>query len=71
MRRTRRRGAPRERFGFAFEGIFRKHMVVKGQNRDTAWYAMTDDDWPRIKAGMERWLDPANFRLQTAGKGCR
>lgn len=50
-----------ERFGFAFEGIFRKHMVVKGQNRDTAWYAMTDDDWPRIKAGLERWLDPSNF----------
>jgi RimJ/RimL family protein N-acetyltransferase len=50
-----------ERFGFSFEGIFRKHMVVKGENRDTAWYAMTDDDWPRIKAGMERWLDPKNF----------
>jgi RimJ/RimL family protein N-acetyltransferase len=50
-----------ERFGFAFEGIFRNHMVVKGANRDTAWYAMTDSDWPRIKAGMQRWLDPANF----------
>ena len=50
-----------DRFGFAFEGIFRKHMVVKGENRDTAWYAMTDDDWPRIRAGMERWLDPSNF----------
>ncbi len=50
-----------ERFGFSFEGIFRSHMVVKGRNRDTAWYAMTDADWPRIKAGMERWLDPANF----------
>jgi RimJ/RimL family protein N-acetyltransferase len=55
-----------ERFGFAYEGIFRNHMVVKGQNRDTAWYAMTDDDWPKIKAGMERWLDPANF--DAAGK---
>ena len=50
-----------ERFGFSFEGIFRKHMVVKGQNRDTAWYAMTDDEWPRIRAGFERWLDPSNF----------
>ena len=50
-----------ERFGFSFEGIFRRHMVVKGQNRDTAWYAMTDDEWPRIKVGMERWLDPENF----------
>jgi RimJ/RimL family protein N-acetyltransferase len=50
-----------ERFGFSFEGIFRNHMVVKGENRDTAWYAMTDGDWPKIKAGMERWLEPANF----------
>ena len=50
-----------DRFGFSFEGIFRKHMVVKSQNRDTAWYAITDSDWPRIKAGMERWLDPSNF----------
>src|SRR5258705_165243 len=54
-----------DRFGFAFEGIFRNHMVVKGQNRDTAWYAMTDDDWPKIKAGMGRWLHPTNF--DTAG----
>jgi len=50
-----------ERFGFAFEGVFRNHMVVKGENRDTAWYAMIDGDWPRIRAGMERWLDPGNF----------
>lgn len=50
-----------ERFGFAFEGIFRRHMVVKGRNRDTAWYAMVEDDWPQIRAGYERWLAPANF----------
>jgi RimJ/RimL family protein N-acetyltransferase len=49
------------RFGFAFEGIFRSHMVVKGRNRDTAWYAMTETEWPRIRACMERWLDPSNF----------
>ena len=49
------------RFGFTFEGIFRKHMVVKGKNRDTAWFAITDEEWPRIKAGMERWLEPENF----------
>ncbi len=49
------------RFGFAFEGIFRRHMVVKGKNRDTAWFAMTDAEWPRIRAGMERWLDAGNF----------
>ena len=36
-------------------------MVVKGRNRDTAWFAMTDQDWPAIRAGMERWLAPENF----------
>jgi RimJ/RimL family protein N-acetyltransferase len=50
-----------ERFGFTFEGIFRKHMVVKGHNRDTAWYAIVDDDWPTIRDGFERWLSPENF----------
>jgi RimJ/RimL family protein N-acetyltransferase len=49
------------RLGFAFEGIFRKHMIVKGRSRDTAWFAMTDADWPARKAAFERWLDPANF----------
>jgi RimJ/RimL family protein N-acetyltransferase len=50
-----------ERFGFSFEGVFRHHMVVKGRNRDTAWYAITDDDWPRVRAGFEAWLSPDNF----------
>src|SRR3954471_18618024 len=50
-----------ERFGFTFEGVFRKHMVVKGRNRDTAWYAITDEEWPRIRAGFEAWLAPENF----------
>jgi RimJ/RimL family protein N-acetyltransferase len=50
-----------ERFGFAFEGVFRQHMIVKGLNRDTAWFAIIDKDWPRLKAGYEAWLDPANF----------
>jgi RimJ/RimL family protein N-acetyltransferase len=49
------------RFGFAFEGTFRSHMIIKGRNRDTAWFAMTDADWPARKAVFERWLDPANF----------
>ncbi|MGA7706017.1 MAG: GNAT family protein [Solirubrobacteraceae bacterium] len=49
-----------ERFGFTFEGIFRKHQVVKGRNRDTAWYAITDDEWPAIQQGFERWLSPEN-----------
>lgn len=50
-----------ERFGFHFEGIFRQHLIVKGRNRDTAWFAMLDKDWPRIRAGFERWLRPENF----------
>ncbi|WP_103122620.1 GNAT family N-acetyltransferase [Methylopila sp. Yamaguchi] len=49
------------RFGFRFEGVFRKHMIVKSRSRDTAWFAMTDDEWPRVKAAFERWLEPANF----------
>ncbi|MGE0006397.1 MAG: GNAT family N-acetyltransferase [Parvibaculaceae bacterium] len=49
------------RFGFAFEGVFRQHMVAKGKNRDTAWFAMIDRDWPALKSGFQRWLDPANF----------
>lgn len=52
------------RYGFSFEGVFRQHMVVKGQNRDTAWYAMTDRDWPLNRSAFEAWLDPANFDLQ-------
>jgi RimJ/RimL family protein N-acetyltransferase len=50
-----------ERFGFRFEGVFRKHQVNKGRNRDTAWYAITDDEWPAIRRGYEEWLAPANF----------
>jgi len=49
------------RFGFAFEGVFRQHMWVKEANRDTAWFAMLDQEWPSIKKAYERWLDPANF----------
>ena len=49
------------RFGFRFEGVFRKHMIVKGLSRDTAWYAMLDHEWPRIKQHIERWLSPDNF----------
>jgi RimJ/RimL family protein N-acetyltransferase len=49
------------RLGFAFEGVFRQHMVVKGRNRDTAWFAMTDRDWPEVEAAHREWLDPGNF----------
>lgn len=50
-----------ERFGFTYEGLFRKHIIYKGRSRDTAWYAMLDDEWPVIRDGFEAWLDPANF----------
>jgi RimJ/RimL family protein N-acetyltransferase len=49
------------RLGFQFEGIFRQHMIIKGKNRDTAWFAMLDSEWPACKAAFEKWLDPANF----------
>jgi RimJ/RimL family protein N-acetyltransferase len=49
-----------ERLGFSFEGVFRQHMVVKGQNRDTAWYSILDGEWPAIAAGFEQWLSDAN-----------
>jgi RimJ/RimL family protein N-acetyltransferase len=49
------------RLGFQFEGIFRKHMIIKGRSRDTAWYSMTDEEWPSRKIAFERWLDPSNF----------
>ena len=44
------------RLGFTFEGVFRNHMVVKGRNRDTAWYSLTDDDWPEVSRVVARWL---------------
>jgi RimJ/RimL family protein N-acetyltransferase len=49
------------RFGFTFEGVFRQHMLVKGRNRDTAWFSMLDSEWPARRTAFERWLDPANF----------
>jgi RimJ/RimL family protein N-acetyltransferase len=52
------------RFGFQFEGVFRQHMVAKGANRDTAWFAMIDRDWPALDARFRAWLDPDNFDAQ-------
>jgi RimJ/RimL family protein N-acetyltransferase len=49
------------RLGFTFEGVFRQAAVVKGRNRDTAWYSITDAEWPRVRAAFERWLAPENF----------
>lgn len=50
-----------ERFGFSFEGIFRQHMIVKGVNRDTAWFSIIDSEWPVRRAAFEAWLSPENF----------
>ncbi|MEX2518879.1 MAG: GNAT family protein [Paracoccaceae bacterium] len=49
------------RLGLSFEGEFRRHMVVKGRNRDTAWYAVTEDEWPGLKSAHDAWLEPGNF----------
>lgn len=49
------------RYGFLYEGIFLQHRVVKGRNRDTAWFAITDKRWPAVKAAFETWLAPENF----------
>lgn len=49
------------RFGFRYEGIFRQHMVQKGENRDTAWFSMLDTEWPTLRSAFERWLAPDNF----------
>lgn len=50
-----------ERLGFSYEGRFRNHMVVKGRNRDTDWFSVTAEEWPKVRESHERWLDPANF----------
>lgn len=52
------------RLGFSFEGTFRQATVVKGRNRDTAWYAVVDRDWPALRVAFERWLSPDNFDAQ-------
>lgn len=49
------------RFGFTAEGVFRQHMVAKGENRDTAWFSIIDTEWPALQRAYEAWLDPANF----------
>ena len=49
------------RLGLSYEGVFRQATISKGRNRDSAWYAAIDTEWPALKAGFETWLDPANF----------
>ncbi len=50
-----------ERLGFSFEGVFRQHRIVKGRNRDTAWYSILDGEWAAVNAGFDAWLAPENF----------
>jgi RimJ/RimL family protein N-acetyltransferase len=52
------------RYGFTFEGIFRQHLIIKGRNRDTAWFSILDREWPSRRAAFERWLEPANLDVQ-------
>jgi RimJ/RimL family protein N-acetyltransferase len=53
--------AAAKRLGFTYEGVFRQHMIIKGQNRDSAWFSMLDSEWPARKARFEAWLAPGNF----------
>lgn len=53
-----------ERLGFTYEGTFRQALVYKGRNRDTAWFALTEKEWPAVRAAFETWLNPANFDTQ-------
>jgi hypothetical protein len=50
-----------QRLGFSYEGIFRQATVVKGRNRDTAWFAVIDSEWPALKEAFALWLAPGNF----------
>jgi RimJ/RimL family protein N-acetyltransferase len=63
------RGAA-QRLGFSYEGVFRQATVVKGRNRDTAWFAVIDSEWPALEAAYISWLRPENFNLDGTQK-CR
>lgn len=52
------------RYGFRYEGTFRQHMIVRGRNRDTAWFAILDHEWPALRQAHLTWLDPQNFDAQ-------
>ena len=52
------------RLGLSFEGVFRQAIVIKNRNRDTAWYAAIDSEWPALRAAFQTWLDPVNFDEQ-------
>ena len=50
-----------QRLGFSYEGIFRQMMIVKGRNRDTAWFSVIDSEWPALREAFLAWLAPSNF----------
>jgi RimJ/RimL family protein N-acetyltransferase len=50
-----------ERLGFRYEGTFRQAVVMKGRNRDNAWFSITDSEWPALRSALELWLEPSNF----------
>ena len=70
MRRPERCPPAGQRNGWAFtyEGLFRQAVVYKGRNRDTAWYAVLDSEWPRLEAAYAEWLDPGNFDARRAAE---
>ena len=53
--------AAAQRLGLSFEGVFRQAHVIKGRNRDTAWYAAIDSEWPALERAFRHWLSPENF----------
>ncbi len=53
-----------QRLGFSFEGVFRNHMIIKGRNRDSAWFSVIDSEWPTLRAGFQTWLAADNFDAQ-------
>jgi RimJ/RimL family protein N-acetyltransferase len=57
-----------QRLGFNFEGVFHQHMIVKGRNRDTAWFSITDNNWPKLKKCFDKYLDAQNFNLNKVQK---
>ena len=63
--------AAAERLGFRFEGVFRQATLYKGRNRDTAWYAVIDNEWPARKAAFEAWLEPGELRRRRAASAGR
>jgi RimJ/RimL family protein N-acetyltransferase len=56
------------RLGFQYEGLFRKHMIVKGQNRDTAWFSIVDDEWPGVKANFEAYFGTPGLSLRALNR---